>query len=84
MKINNYINGKITSISKESIDVINPSTGDKISEVVNSNLTDFNNTVNSSIKSQLAWSKVTPLKRSRILSKYKELTPGSTNLANSQ
>ncbi len=73
MKIKNYINGKITSTSKEIIDVINPSTGDKISEVVNSNLTDFNNTVNSSIKSQLVWSKVTPLKRSRILSKYKEL-----------
>ena len=73
MKIKNYINGTISSTSEEVIDVINPSTGEKISEVVNSNLIDFNNTLDSSIKSQNLWSKVTPLKRSRILSKYKEL-----------
>ncbi len=73
-KIGNYIHGKIISgNSSEYLPVDDPSTGEIISEVINSDKDDFNNLINSSIKAYEEWSKVTPLKRSRIISKYKEL-----------
>ena len=71
--IKNYINGKIECSSKKNQAVFDPSTGEKISEVVLSDINDFETTLNSSINSQLEWSKTTPLKRSRILSNYKSL-----------
>ena len=40
-KIDNYINGKKLSISKNILDVFDPSIGEKISEVVKSNSSDF-------------------------------------------
>ena len=70
-KIENYIHGKITSNSKKNSSVFNPSTGEKIAEVVLSNLQDFTKTIESSEKAFQEWSLVTPLKRSRIISKYK-------------
>ena len=72
-KTQNYIHGKLVSISSRELEVNDPSTGDVISKVVLSNLTDFNNTIISSKKSQIEWANVTPLKRSRIISKYKNL-----------
>ena len=76
-KIENYVDGKITSISENYIDVFDPSTGEKISKVVLSNKKDFDKIIENSKKSQLAWSKITPLKRSRIISKYKNLIEDS-------
>ena len=73
-KINNYINGN--EVSSETInygDVINPATGEKISDVPFSTKNDFDNVVNSAVNAFYKWSNTTPLKRSRILSKYKEI-----------
>ncbi len=73
VKINNYTNGKLTSVSRKYLDVFDPSKGEKINEVVLSNEEDFKNTILSSKKAFIDWSEVTPLKRSRILSNYKTL-----------
>ena len=73
-KIENYIDGKITTgNSKKYLHIDDPSTGEVISEVILSDDTDFEKTVQSSVKAFSEWSIVTPLKRSRIISKYKEL-----------
>ncbi len=72
-KIENYIHGKKVSISKNFLGVYNPSTGEEISKVVMSDVNDFNNAIESSIKSQEIWANTTPLKRSRVISKYKSL-----------
>ncbi len=71
-KIKNFINGKNSSSSSDYLPVKNPSTGENIAEVVLSSKEDFEETVNSSEEAFLEWSKITPLKRSRILSKFKE------------
>ena len=71
-KIENFIDGKINSISNNTQPVYDPSTGEQISEVVLSNNQDFENIIKSSEKNFQNWSNTTPLKRSRILSKYKE------------
>ena len=73
MLIKNYINGEKICISKKTIDVFDPSKGEKIAKVVLSNEEDFNLAIKSSKKSQIEWSNTTPLKRSRIISKFKEL-----------
>ena len=72
-KIHNFINGKLTSISKKELSVEDPSTGEEIAKVVLSSTEDFKKTIESSISSQIEWSNTTPLKRSRILSNYKTL-----------
>ena len=72
-KIQNYIHGKYQNLSERDLEVYDPSTGEVISKVVLSDKTDFNNTIESSKKSQLDWAKTTPLKRSRILSNYKNI-----------
>jgi malonate-semialdehyde dehydrogenase (acetylating) / methylmalonate-semialdehyde dehydrogenase len=72
-KIENYIDGKIVSISKDEQSVYDPSTGDEIAKVVLSNTQDFNNAIQSSKNAQYKWAEYTPLKRSRIISKYKTL-----------
>ena len=71
--IQNYIHGKIVSNSSDKLPVYDPSTGEIISNVVLSGIADFNNLIESSKKSQIEWSCTTPLKRSRIISKYKNL-----------
>jgi len=71
-KIENYINGNKESNSKNYLPVIDPSTGEKISEVILSNKDDFKSAIKSSQNAFNSWSKITPLKRSRIISKYKE------------
>ena len=72
-KIENYIHGKITSNSKKELSVSDPSTGEETAKVVLSGLDDFSNVIQSAKKSQVEWLKTTPLKRSRILAKYKTL-----------
>ena len=63
-KVENYINGNLVSYSTNTIDVENPSTGEKIRKVILSNEKDFELAINSSHKAFLEWSQVTPLKRS--------------------
>ena len=73
-KIGNYVNGKyIKGSSNKSLPVYDPSTGEVQSEVILSNKDDFNEVINISKNSFYKWSNTTPLKRSRILSKYKDL-----------
>ncbi len=72
-KIENYISGNITPCkSKNYLPVEDPSTGEIISEVSLSDINDFNLLIESSLKAFDIWSNLTPLKRSRIISKYKE------------
>tara|TARA_B100001287_G_C22664998_1_gene522395 strand:+ start:640 stop:2127 length:1488 start_codon:yes stop_codon:yes gene_type:complete len=71
--IKNYVNGSLESHSKNFLDVDDPSKGEKIGEVVLSNKEDFNSVLLSSQKAFLHWSDITPLKRSRVISKYKEI-----------
>ena len=71
--IKNYINGSCISSSSEKLIIFNPSTGEEINQVVSSDDSDFKICIESSKKAFLDWSKVTPLKRSRILSKYKDI-----------
>ncbi len=73
-KIENYIDGKIvTGNSNSYLSVDDPSTGEIISEVILSDHKDFAKIIDSSLKAYVQWSQVTPLRRSRIISKYKEL-----------
>ena len=48
--IKNYIDGKSTNISKNTLPITNPSTGEIISEVVISNENDFKQAIESSKK----------------------------------
>ncbi len=72
-KILNYINGNKVALSDEELPVYDPSTGDIQSSVVLSNQKDFDLALDSSLKSQILWSQTTPLKRSRIISNYKNI-----------
>ena len=72
-KIKNYINGSHVSFSSNYLDVTDPSKGEKIGEVVLSDSKDFEEAIKSSKNSFTEWSNITPLKRSRIISKYKNL-----------
>ena len=72
--IGNYINGKHEETdSKKSLSVFDPSTGEEVDKVSLSNKKDFNQVIESSKKSLLNWLNFTPLKRSRIISNYKNL-----------
>ena len=61
-KIENYIDGNLTSSSANSQKVYNPSTGEHIAEVVLSNKEDFKKLILSSKKSFEEWSNTTPPK----------------------
>jgi len=77
--IKNYINGKIVGSSEKYQDVYDPSKGEIIAKVIMSNEIDYNNVIESSQESQKNWSKITPLNRSRILFKYKDLIGQNKN-----
>ena len=77
--IKNFIHGKKETSSNNYLSVIDPSTGEEISKVVLSDEEDFKNVIASSKKGYNEWSQYTPLKRSRILSKYKNLKYKETN-----
>ena len=79
-KILNYIHGKKISCSNTFLDVDDPSTGEKIAEVIMSNEDDFKATIESSKQAYNIWSNTTPLKRSRVLSKYKNLIENNIEL----
>ena len=70
-KIKNLVSGKINAVSQNYIEVDDPSKGEVIAEVVNSNDKDFEKLIESSKKGFELWNDYTPLKRSRIISKFK-------------
>ncbi len=78
-KIQNYINGRNQNISKIEQNIFNPSTGEINGKVVLSDEKDFDNCVNSSENGFKIWKEYTPLKRSRILAKYKDLIEKNIN-----
>ncbi len=69
--IKNYIHGNETSVSKKNLPIYDPSKGEIVSQVVLSNEEDFKQLIKSSIDGYNTWSKFTPLKRSRIISEFK-------------
>ena len=71
--IKNYIDGSVNGVSEKYQDVFDPSKGERIAKVILSNKNDFDNIINSSYSAQRKWSEVTPLKRSRIISNYKNI-----------
>ena len=77
--VKNYINGEKINYSSNTQSIYNPSTGEVIGEVVLSNNNDLKEALKTSLRSQIEWSKTTPLKRSRILSKYKNLIEKNIN-----
>ena len=79
-RIENYIHGKsVKGKSTDELSVFNPCTGEELSKVILSNSDDFEGVIESSKKGLEEWSNFTPLKRSRILSKYKELIEKNIN-----
>ncbi|MDC3113125.1 CoA-acylating methylmalonate-semialdehyde dehydrogenase, partial [Pelagibacteraceae bacterium] len=67
------------SVSNLTTDIYNPATGEVISKSPCSNKKDFDKVIQSSIKGYQIWRDYTPLKRSRILSKYKDLILNNIN-----
>ena len=78
--IRNFIDGRIANPKSSNLgNIFDPSKGEIISKVILSNKDDFNAVLNSSKKAFNQWSATTPLKRSRILSKFKELIEENLN-----
>ena len=73
VKKNFYDGNYQVSVSNLTTDIYNPATGEVISKSPCSNKKDFDKVIQSSIKGYQIWRDYTPLKRSRILSKYKDL-----------
>ena len=71
--IKHYINGSTVSYSQKYLPVTDPSNGEQIANVCSANSKDFEHLIKSSIESQKEWANVTPLMRSRIISKYKNI-----------
>ena len=78
-KIKNYINGKLVGCSTKQLGVFDPSTGEECAKVILSDSEDFSQAIKSSKQALNEWSNTTPLKRSRILSKYKNLIEKNIN-----
>ena len=76
-KIENFVDGEFISVSNETLEVYDPQ-GEICAKVVNSS-EDLSSAIKSSEEAFNEWSKVTPLKRSRVLSKYKELIEKDIN-----
>ena len=77
IKLNNYPNCE--KGSNEYIDIHDPSTGDKIGLVKNSNKNDLDYIIDKAKNAYLSWSRETPLKRSRIIARYKDLILSNIN-----
>ena len=73
-KISHFINGKTYSIKDTRTGpIFNPAIGEQIAEVELANKATVEMAIKSSAKAFLTWSKTTPINRSRILAKYKDL-----------
>lgn len=72
--IAHYINGRVTpSESGRKQDVFNPATGEVSAKVVLASVAEVNATVEAADAAALAWAETAPLKRARILFRFKEL-----------
>ena len=75
----NYINGEHIGSSSRSIEIVNPAKGETISQVILSNKNDFDHCIKSSLKLKMNGQNRTPLKRSRIIARFKELIEKNIN-----
>ena len=72
--IQNAIAGKLTqSVSTRTQPVFNPATGEAIATLPLSTLDEVNAAVAAAKKAQPAWGNTTPMKRARVMFKFKEL-----------
>jgi NAD-dependent aldehyde dehydrogenases len=72
--VSHFIDGKIYSDNKSRKGpIFNPAIGEQIAEVELASKKTVEKAIESSSKAFLKWSKTTPISRSRILSKYKDL-----------
>ncbi|KIF80009.1 CoA-acylating methylmalonate-semialdehyde dehydrogenase [Noviherbaspirillum autotrophicum] len=72
--IQHYINGKVVaSTSGRTQDVFNPATGEAAAQVALASVDDVEAAVAAARAAAPAWAETAPLKRARILSKFKEL-----------
>ncbi|MGQ0287448.1 CoA-acylating methylmalonate-semialdehyde dehydrogenase [Pasteurellaceae bacterium 22721_9_1] len=70
----NFINGKqVPSKGTEAWPIFNPATGEQIRQVVMSTADEVNEAVDVAQKAFPAWASTSPLRRARILFKFKEL-----------
>jgi malonate-semialdehyde dehydrogenase (acetylating)/methylmalonate-semialdehyde dehydrogenase len=73
-RIEHFINGAVTaSTGDRSQDVTNPATGEVSARVALASVADVNAAVAAASAAAPAWADTAPLKRARILSKFKEL-----------
>jgi malonate-semialdehyde dehydrogenase (acetylating) / methylmalonate-semialdehyde dehydrogenase len=74
LTIENAVAGKrYVSNSPRRSPVFNPATGEQIAELPLSTLDEINAAVASAKKAQLAWGATTPMKRARVMFRFKEL-----------
>jgi malonate-semialdehyde dehydrogenase (acetylating)/methylmalonate-semialdehyde dehydrogenase len=74
MKLQHFINGKLVeSTSGRQQDVFNPATGEVSGQVVLASVEEVNAAVAAASAAAPAWADMAPLKRARILFKFKEL-----------
>ncbi|MBD3233253.1 MAG: aldehyde dehydrogenase family protein, partial [candidate division Zixibacteria bacterium] len=72
--IRNYINGEwVSSSSDKFLDIINPATGDVISQTPLSRSEEFNNAVQAAKDAFPSWRRTPPVVRARYFFKLKEL-----------
>ena len=72
--VSHFINGKIfKENNSRKGPIFNPAIGEQIAEVELASRTTVEKAIESSSEAFLKWSKTTPISRSRILSKYKDL-----------
>lgn len=73
-RLMHYVNGQRTALdSVRSVPVFNPSTGQQSAEVLLASKADVEQTIASAQQAFESWSQVTPLKRARIMFKFKSL-----------
>ena len=78
--INNYIDGKTVKItSGRTSDVFNPASGKVIAKVGLSSIEEVNFAVTKAKSAFESWSKITPLKRSRIMNRFRDLLEQNTD-----
>ena len=78
--INNYIDGKTVKISSgRTSDVFNPASGQIIAKVGLSSTEDVDFAVAKAKSAFESWSKITPLKRSRIMNRFRDLLEQNTD-----
>jgi len=80
LTIENAVAGKrYVSSSTRKSPVFNPATGEQTAELPLSTLDEINAAVASAKKAQVAWGNTTPMKRARVMFKFKELLDRNIN-----